>query len=271
MKVVNYKVRFINKYPTPIEIYSEKQVEVYMDTFCFDPIPKDMIRIVMMVEPLKGDLFDLVQKYRDYYDIVLTYEDEILQTNPKAILFHCTDTWVKGFVPPERKFCVSTVVGGKNDLRMSGYAMRHELYNRRDEITIPKEFFLSSHFKWPFAEYNNALILGDTKQPLFSSMFHIAIENRSMKHYFSEKLLDCFHTRTIPIYCGCLNIDDYFNPKGIIVVNNVNEIIEACNALKEKDYFLMRNAMEDNYKLAQPRSDYMEQLKNKITEIISKI
>jgi hypothetical protein len=271
MKTVNYKVRFINKYPTPIEIYAEKQVEVYMDIFCFDPIPKDMVRIIMMVEPLRGDLFDLVQKYRDYYDYVLTYEDEILKSNSKAILFHCTDTWVKGFVPPERKFCVSTVVGGKNDLRMKGYAMRHELWNRQNEVLIPKEFFLSSQCKYPLADYNHALVLGDTKRPLFTSMFHIAIENRSMTHYFSEKLLDCFFTRTVPVYCGCLNLEKYFNIEGVIIVKNVDEIINVCNNLTEKDYWDRRPAMEDNYRLAQPRADYMEQLKNKITDILKSI
>ena len=34
-------------------------------------------------------------------------------------------------------------------------------------------------------------------------MFHIAIENVSQRSYFSEKLLDCFLTRTVPVYWGC--------------------------------------------------------------------
>lgn len=270
MKIVNHKVRFINKYNTPVDIYSERPVEVYMDQFCFDPIPKGSVRIVMMVEPLRGHMFELVQKFPAYYDYVLTYEDEILQTNPKAILFHCTDTWVKGFVPPERKFCVSTVVGGKNDLRMEGYAMRHELWHRQGEVTIPREFFLSSNYKWVQGDYNNALVLGETKHPLFTSMFHIAIENRHMKHYFSEKLLDCFFTKTVPIYCGCQNIEDYFNIDGIIVCKNVDDIIKRCNTLNPDVYAEMMPAIEDNYNIAQPRADYMEQLKNKITEILQK-
>lgn len=268
MKVVNHKVRFINKYPTDIDIYSEKPVEVYIDEFCFDPIPKGSVRIVMLEEPLRGPLFDLVQNFRDYYDVVLTYEDDILQTNPKAQLFRCADTWVAGFVPPYKKFAVSTVVGGKNDLRMKGYAMRHELYNRRGEIKMSTDFYLSKNYKWVHADYNNALVLGDTKTILFDCMFHIAIENRSMKHYFSEKLLDCFQTRTIPIYCGCENIEDYFNIDGIFKVNSVDEIISVCNSLTEAEYDRRKDAMEDNFKLAQSRISYLDQLKDKIIQVL---
>lgn len=272
MKVVRHKVRFVNKYATPIEIYSEHPVEVYIDEFCFDPIPKDSYRIVMLEEPLRGQLFDLVQRFPDYYNYVLTYEDEILQSNPKAILFHATDTWVKGYTTTNREFCVTTVVGGKNDLRMDGYAMRHELWNRQNEITVPHKFYLSNNNKWKDVSYDNyAYILGDTKKPLLDAMFHIAIENRSMKHYFSEKLLDCFHTRTVPIYCGCLNIEDYFNPAGMFRVSSVDEIVSVCNQLTPDHYASMRNAIEDNFERAQPRSDYMEQLESKIIEILKKL
>jgi hypothetical protein len=46
-------------------------------------------------------------------------------------------------------------------------------------------------------------------------MFGVAIENVSHRGWFTEKILDCFLLKTIPIYWGCSNIEDYFNPKGI--------------------------------------------------------
>jgi hypothetical protein len=269
---MDYKVRFFNKYKTPIEIYSERQVDVYIDDFCLKPIQRGTYRIIVLEEPLRGKYFSWVQRYRDYYDCVLTYEDEILQTNSKAKLFRGADTWVKGYVSPKKEFNVSTIVGGKVDARMLGYARRHELWRRQGEITIPKKFYLSSHYRWGYADYvNYPYILGDTKKPLFDSMFHIAIENRSMKHYFSEKLLDCFHTRTVPIYCGCLNLEDYFNTAGTFRVSSVDEIIEVCNQLTPEIYERMLPTIEENFELAQPRSDYMVQLENKIREILKKL
>ena len=78
-------------------------------------------------------------------------------------------------------------------------------------------------------------------------MFHIAIENTSIKDYFSEKLLDCFQSKTVPIYYGCTNIGDYFNTDGMFIVNSVEQIIGVCNRLTEDTYKAMLPAVEDNY------------------------
>lgn len=271
MKVVNHKVKFHNKYPTNIDIYCEKAVEVYIDQFNFDPIPKDTIRIIVLEEPLRDSMFTLVQSYKDYYNYVLTYDDDVLYKNPKARLFRGAETWVYGYKPIEKRFAVSTVVGGKNDLRMKGYAMRHELWRNKDSITIPKEFYLSANFRWKEVDYNNNLVLGGTKNALFDCMFHIAIENTQMKHYFSEKLLDCFQTRTIPIYYGCSNIDEYFNIYGIIIANSVKEIIDSCNKLTPDVYNSFLPAAEDNYIRAQKRINYFDQLKDTIINLLNEI
>jgi len=268
MITVAHKVNFINKYPTDVNIYTEKAVNVFIDEFPHEPIPPNSYRIIMLEEPLRGQLFDLVQEFRDNYDYVLTYEDEILTTNPKAILFRCADTWVHGYVPDEKVFDVSTVIGGKVDLRMKGYALRHEIWEKKQFFAIPHKFYLSSNYKLPTADYNNNLVLGKSKTPVFDSMFHIAIENRSMKHYFSEKILDCFQTYTVPIYCGCENIEDYFNIDGIIVAKTADEIINICNSLTEDDYHSRMDAMKENYELAQSRVNYLDQLKDKLIEVI---
>ena len=50
-------------------------------------------------------------------------------------------------------------------------------------------------------------------------MFSIAIENSRNGCYFTEKILDCFTTRTVPIYWGCPDIGDYFDMNVIITFN----------------------------------------------------
>lgn len=264
------KVKFHNKYKTDITIFTTIPVSVYIDEFPFDPIPKGSIRMVMLEEPLRGPLFELAKNYPQYYDYLLTYQDDLLQTNPKAVFFRCADTWVQGY-EPEKKFCVSTVVGGKNDPRMQGYAMRHELWHRQKEIIVPKDFYLSGNFKWKQVNYGGKKVLGENKKPLFDSMFHISIENTSIKHYFSEKLLDCFHTRTIPIYYGCINIGEYFNIYGMILVNSVDDIIRECNKLTPELYEGMFPAVEDNYQRAQTRVNYFVQLEDQLRALLDKI
>eukprot|EP00620_Florenciella_sp_RCC1587_P021099 CAMPEP_0182561832 /NCGR_PEP_ID=MMETSP1324-20130603/4262_1 /TAXON_ID=236786 /ORGANISM="Florenciella sp., Strain RCC1587" /LENGTH=60 /DNA_ID=CAMNT_0024774579 /DNA_START=220 /DNA_END=399 /DNA_ORIENTATION=+ len=51
-------------------------------------------------------------------------------------------------------------------------------------------------------------------------MFHIAIENVKSNGYFTEKLLDCFLTRTVPLYWGCPNIGEYFEVEGMIIIDD---------------------------------------------------
>ena len=114
------KVRFFNKYPTHIDIDTEKDVEVYIDEFNTTPVPAGAIRIVILEESVKGSLVSLASDYRDAYTYLLTYHQELLNDNPKARLFHSTiDSWIRGYTFPQKKFCVSTLVGGKDDPRQA--------------------------------------------------------------------------------------------------------------------------------------------------------
>lgn len=77
-------------------------------------------------------------------------------------------------------------------------------------------------------------------------MFSIAIENHKSDYYFTEKLLDCFATGTVPIYYGCPSIGDIFNPDGIIMVDNINDIEQVVSELTVERYESMLPAIREN-------------------------
>ncbi len=63
--------------------------------------------------------------------------------------------------------------------------------------------------------------------------YHIALENSSFNHYWTEKLADAFLAGCHPIYYGCPNIGQYFSQQSLtpIDINNPKEtisIIENC-------------------------------------------
>lgn len=262
------KVKFYNKYPTSIDIDTEKNVEVYIDEFNTAPVPEGDIRIVILEESLQGSLFSLAADYRDSYTYLLTYHQPLLNNNPKARLFHSTiDSWIRGYTFPEKNFSVSALVGGKDDPRQKGYALRHNLWWNRDRITIPKRFYLSAASRWKSVSYEGELVLGESKSPLFDSQFHIAIENTSIDHYFSEKLLDCFQTKTVPIYYGCTNLQMYFNLDGILTANTLDEIIETCNNLTPETYSRMIPAIEDNF----TRSEKWKSATGRVEKIVREL
>ena len=269
------KVKFFYPYPLDIDIDTDKNVEVYIDTVNLNPIPLHSIRIVIIEEPLKGPFYQLMKERTDLYTHLLTFHDEILTTNSKARLFHCTNTWVAGYDPEQKYLSVSFIVGGKNNPAMEGYRLRHDIWRNKDRITVPKAFYLSgnaitSHgfVHWPEADYEQSLVLGASKTPLFDSGFHIAIENTSIKNYFTEKIIDCFQTRTVPIYYGCINIGDYFDINGILVVNNVEEMVAICNQITSEMYINMLPAMEENYYRSMAWVDHDEQIRNAIIKLI---
>jgi hypothetical protein len=79
-------------------------------------------------------------------------------------------------------------------------------------------------------------------------MYSIVVESSSEPNYFTEKLIDCLVTKTIPIYWGCPNISEYFDtsywiePQNILMFNytkhyykqNINKIND--NFEKAKKY-----------------------------------
>lgn len=75
-----------------------------------------------------------------------------------------------------------------------------------------------------FKNTNYSLKNIDTKiDGLRDYMFHIVIENGVTENYFTEKIVDCFSTGTIPVYLGAKKVLDIFDPRGIILLEKGQE------------------------------------------------
>lgn len=82
----------------------------------------------------------------------------------------------------------------------------------------------------------------DKKDALWPYYFSVTIENASYPNYFTEKITDCFASKTVPIYWGNPKIGAIFNSKGIL---NYNEIRREDLTLDL--YSSLRPAVEDNF------------------------
>jgi hypothetical protein len=81
-------------------------------------------------------------------------------------------------------------------------------------------------------------------------MFSIVIENEKINSLFTEKLIDCFLTGTIPIYYGCEKICEFFDTKGIIVFNTLKELEDIINKITIEDYNQKIDFVKKNFELA---------------------
>ncbi len=81
--------------------------------------------------------------------------------------------------------------------------------------------------------------------------YSIAVENCYEPGYFTEKILDCFRTGTIPIYKGDPEILRYFNKDAVLTFNTLEELEEIVSKADEKFYLARLDAIHQNYILAE--------------------
>jgi len=183
-------------------------------------------------------------------DLILTYDEDILDKCPNARKFVLGTSCVKqeeaaSIDYMKKEFKVSFICGGKNHL--DGHRLRQEIWERQKEIKIKKEFWISSQSSLKDVDNNKIYPKDIDKFLLFKdAQFHICVENSKLNNYFTEKICDCFNTYTVPIYWGSLNIGDYFDKKGIIIFEDIPDMMNKINNLTEKDYYERIDSMLSN-------------------------
>lgn len=89
--------------------------------------------------------------------------------------------------------------------------------------------------------------------------FSIVVENCKEDYYFTEKIIDCFLTGTVPIYWGCPSIDKFFDSNGFIVFNTMEDLDKI---IKNTDYLVSFYSEKSNYII----KNFETALKYKISE-----
>jgi hypothetical protein len=247
------------------DLFHEKQLELWVDK---NPTPgkqEGVVRIGILIEPpeIRGAMG--LQTFLDRFDFILTHDQSIIASNEKAYLYEFGGCWVRDYNFGDKKFGVSTLIGGKK--MVHGHNLRSQVFNRSREITIPKNIWISKNFP-PSDKGSGNPILSGSKSDMFNTQFHICIENVKRDNWFTEKLLDCLYTKTIPIYYGCPNIGEWFDTRGFIMVDNTTEVIEACNRLDSGYYEKHLEFVEENFKRVKNYMDVSENIKRSIEKNI---
>ncbi len=95
--------------------------------------------------------------------------------------------------------------------------------------------------------------LADKWDGLKDYKYSIAIENSCYEGYFTEKILDCYLSYTMPIYYGCPNILDYF-PRESLILIDISNYAESLDVI--------RNALKSN--LYEKNFNYIVEARNRI-------
>jgi hypothetical protein len=216
--------------PTKLSWKPNTDYSLFIDTSILGVPPPNSIFI--QVEPntvyanhWKIDSRNAIRTVHTQYSYILTFDEELLRTLPNAIKYVYGTTWIKPdeymrIQPSLKQYAISSITGKKQF--GTGHTLRTSLYNKQMHFPIPHTAFRSSKGAPPIIRNNPTL--GDSKLPLFEKFqFALVIENSRQHNYFTEKLCDCLITKTIPVYYGCPNIDEYFDTRGWVILDSESD------------------------------------------------
>lgn len=123
--------------------------------------------------------------------------------------------------PLAKDKCMSVVSSTKT--MMPGHLIRHSFVERlmRSKISSKIDFYGYG--------YNP---IENKKDALFSYRFSVCIENSSRKNYWTEKISDSILMLCVPIYYGCININEYFEEDSYIQID-ITKIEDSIRKLQE--------------------------------------
>jgi len=265
--IINEKYKNISIMDKPITIFN-------------DYTPKDInelleneYNILLVLEP--NQLFgihDWTIKNGDMFNCILTWGDSILKNCENSSFFTLGTSWLSNSQIVElskrkKNFEVSFLCGAKRYIE--GHFLRHKIYHKGTEIIIPKKWFYTLP-DYSFNDGNHTVTNAAGKSVVWEdSMFSICVENSQNSGYHTEKIIDAFLTKTVPIYWGCTNLEELgYDPDGFIYIKDESDVINKVNALTEKDYYDRMYAINKNLEIAKYYANAFGRFRDVIEEII---
>jgi hypothetical protein len=230
-----------------------------------------------------------ILNFSNFYNLILTTNPKILNTVSHSRLFPYGTTWLNklnkdktylGEVEPlfngfdlNKENTISFLKTNKSKHAIEtipGYNLREKIWNIKNQIKLPNKFYYSNVGSHNSEIKHDGLLPEDNKLNLFKSKFSIIVENSQEINYFSEKLIDCLLSKTIPIYWGCPNICDYFDCNGFILFADENELIDKINKINLNTLYVeYKKYIDINFEKSKLYAlNYSVRVENKIKEFL---
>jgi hypothetical protein len=196
------------------------------------------VKVGLVMEPIahKYKPYDDIQEVEDLLDFIFTFNKQLIDKNPAKYKFIPAD-WC----------CIEEAShgGSKKDSLVS------MIYSNKGGIDRPVRHRVAERFGDKIDLFGGHKGEVELKSDTLNKyMFSIAIENSIDNFYYTEKIIDCFITKNIPIYRGAKNIGEFFDERGIIQWTDINELNDILDSISPKKYSEMLPYIEKNYYIA---------------------
>jgi hypothetical protein len=241
------------------QFFFSKKVSISYDTLRYDN-NSDYKVLVYCGEPdAVLNITEEVIERQNEFDLILTWKEKVLEhcKNSEKFLFGGPKTINDFNLKLDKKNEISYLTSSKNFTQ--GHTLRQNIWNFLSQHDFDGNYTLNIHRSPPYIE----------KEIMFNNAkFSIIVENSVEKDYFSEKLIDCLCTNTIPIYNGCPNIFDYFDKKSFLIFNSLDELIQIIENLNGDYYEQCIDSIKTNCEMSMQYWDYYGRIRKRIEEKI---
>lgn len=269
--------------------HSDQPITIFYERFpsSREELTLNPYNFLIILEPNEFFGFhDIAIQTQSWFSAILTWDQKVIDNCSNAVRFTFNgrvldEDFCKKIENKEKKFEVSFLCGDKN--LTEGHKLRHRVHQLESQITIPKKWYYvledydhKTKTRPGYTDYSKSLEhipqnidpIGYGKRVLFEeSMFNVVIENVKHTNWYN-KIGDNFLSKTVPIYWGCPNIEDFgYDKKGIIEFNNETELLEIINSLTPEKYSEMKPYIEYN-KLVAERDNLEDRVQEFLDQFI---
>lgn len=223
------KIQWCRKFPytSPITVFTGGSLQCVVNHW-------NTTNIAWLIEPyeIAPYTYSLAINNHKFFDLILTHDQNLLSIVPNSVFMPYGDCWIKEEdwkIYDKTKTC-SIFCSDKK------LTQQHVLRHNCLEVDGIDQFGFMRKLEYKLDG------LKDYK-------FSIVVENSTRDDWFTEKLLDCFATGTIPIYSGTKNIRKYFCEDGMITFSSVAELENIISKIKNREivYETFLPAIQSNF------------------------
>ena len=196
-------------------------------------------KVAWLLEPnaIHPHMYEWIQTNNKLFDYVLTFDEDLISKGQNYLYYPHGRCWINNYEDLKKENKVSIIASSKNFTE--GHQLRHKVIDKFKNIEV---------FGYGYNPVENK------EDSLSKYMYSVTIENCRQPGYWTEKIVDCFATKTIPIFWGDDAVSDFFDPEGIIYFNSQEELGEILEDLKVNGDAIFESkkaAVEKNFKLVE--------------------
>lgn len=226
-------------------------------------------QVMLLIEPrsIQPNVYEYALQVANQYEYVFTHDSILLNALPNAKPILWGGVWcrleeidITSLGDKEKKHIVKDPKKTKLISMICSDKELCDLHKERIRIARKYKDKIDVYGTIDGGEYVNAI------DSLENYMYSVVIENYIDDIWFTEKICNCFATKTIPIYYGARDIGKYFNEWGIIRCFSINELEETIDRLinnekKAVAYYRMHESpINQNYELSKQYEKFDEWL-----------